>query len=65
MTGWQKIGFFALGAVVGGATGYIGAITFIAERTWVVAVLTVTGTLLFGVLGIWLRERVIELFPWY
>jgi len=62
---WTTVIYFVLGLLVGGITGLIAGVLFFDDRPDLIVAATVAGALLFGVLGIVFKERVIELFPWY
>lgn len=57
--------YFALGLVVGGLAGLIAGVLLFEDRPVSVAAAAAAGALVFGVLGIVFKERVVEFFPWY
>lgn len=62
---WTSVLYFGLGLLVGGITGLIAGAVLFDDRPGLVVVVTVAGALLFGVLGILFKERLVEFFPWY
>ena len=57
--------YFALGFLVGGLAGLIAGVLLFEGRPGSVVAVAAAGALVFGVLGILFRERVVEFFPWY
>ena len=57
--------YFVLGLVIGGLTGFIAGILVFENRPGSLIAVTVAGALVFGVLGIVFKDRVVEFFPWY
>jgi hypothetical protein len=63
--GRRGIGYFMLGLVVGGFAGLIAGVLLFENRSGSVIAAAAAGALVFGVLGILFKERVVEFFPWY
>lgn len=57
--------YFVLGLVVGGLAGLIAGVLLFENRPGSVVAVAAAGALVFGVLGILFRDRVVEFFPWY
>jgi len=63
--GRRAVVYFALGLVVGGLAGLIAGVLFFENRPGSVLAAAGVGALVFGVLGILFKDRVVEFFPWY
>jgi membrane associated rhomboid family serine protease len=61
----SAIAFFGLGLLVGGAAGLIGGTVLFEDRPGLVVATAAAGGIIFGVLGLLFKERVVEFFPWY
>ena len=57
--------FFVAGLLVGGLAGLIGGILLFENRPGLLIVAAAVGALVFSVLGILFKERMLEFFPWY
>lgn len=57
--------FLVVGLLVGGLAGLIGGILLFENRPGLLVAAAGAGALVFGVLGILFKERVLEFFPWY
>lgn len=57
--------FLVAGLLVGGLAGLIGGVLLFENRPWLLVAAAGAGALVFGVLGILFRERMLEFFPWY
>jgi hypothetical protein len=63
--GRSAVVFLGLGLLVGGAAGLIGGTMLFEDRPGLVVATAAAGGIVFAVLGLLFKERVVEFFPWY
>jgi zinc transporter ZupT len=57
--------YLVLGSVVGGIAGLIAGALLFENRPMLVEAAAAAGALIFGVLGVLFKERVVEFLTWY